>query len=122
MAKKISSYQKLKAENKSLRDDIFNIVMNEKNAIGQVTKLRYKLHYEMIELALKGNSTHHKTEEPFEGFYSLCKPNVPNFDKNFISRWFLNHPGIRIKTSLLSENTKAKLQTLKQKINGNHNS
>lgn len=120
MTKKLSSYQKLKAENESLRNDIFNLVMNENYIIGKVTRLRYQIHYDLINSATGGLSSQDKETETFQGFASFVEAHTVDRKKNVLAK-FLTSPGLRIKTHLLCEKTKQKLNQLKNIIDGNHN-
>jgi hypothetical protein len=121
MPKKTTSYQKLKAENQSLRNDIFNLVMNENYIIGTVTRLRYQVHYDLINSATGVLSSQDKETETFQGFASFVEAHTVDRKKNVLAR-FLTSPGLRVKNHLLCEKTKQKLNQLKNRIDGNHNS
>ena len=47
--RRLSSYEKLKAENEKLRNDIYNIVRNMDKMEGIITKARYELQYKMSD-------------------------------------------------------------------------
>ena len=54
--KRINSYQNLKQENLKLKQDIYNLVMNEHSEIGLTVKLRYKLKFDNDKIIWKGES------------------------------------------------------------------
>ena len=55
--KRISAYQKLKQENLKLKQDIYNLVMNEHSEIGLTVKLRYKLKFDNDKIIWNGESS-----------------------------------------------------------------
>ena len=66
-AKKISSYQKLKEENKKLNQDIYNIVMKRNEMIGVQTYISYKVKFQFIEQCWSGDST--STDSKLKGIF-----------------------------------------------------
>ena len=53
---RLSAYQKLKAENKKLRNDIYNIVRNPDKMEGIITKARYEMQYKISDIVLFGDA------------------------------------------------------------------
>lgn len=47
VSKKLSSYQKLKLENKQLRVDIYKLVIKENEETGIITKIKYKISFDI---------------------------------------------------------------------------
>lgn len=121
MPKKTTSYQKLKAENQSLRNDIYNQVVNENSVIGKLTWLRYQVHYDLITSAMRVSASAKQISETFQGFGSVVEAQGTCDKRNTLAT-FLTSPGLRVKNHLLCEKTKQKLNQLKNRIDGNHNS
>lgn len=57
MDRKLNSYQKLKLENKKLKQDIFNLIRKESEIEGVQTKARYLLMYKSNDTALFGTKS-----------------------------------------------------------------
>lgn len=59
MPQQMTTYQKLKAENKKLKEDIYNLIRKEKEMIGIQTRMRYELEFQLEETIWFGsyNST-----------------------------------------------------------------
>ena len=53
---RLSSYQKLKQENKSLKEDIYNLVMYSKKEVGVVTHMRYANKFNLVNAILSGTA------------------------------------------------------------------
>ena len=53
--KKLSSYQKLKAENRRLKQDIYDLVMEEDEFKKMDVSFRYRLRFQMIDFAMLGS-------------------------------------------------------------------
>jgi len=62
MKNKLSSYQKLKAENKSLKEDIYNLVMIDDRPEGSITRGRWLLQFKADEIMWFGDSRKDKGE------------------------------------------------------------
>ena len=54
---KISSYQKLKIENQKLKEDIYNLIVNENTENGLLVKLCYKIKFDIDKVLMLGEST-----------------------------------------------------------------
>ena len=57
MKQKISSYEKLKIENESLRKDIYNLIRNADKEEGLCVKRRYQIIYLLEDSVMFGNTT-----------------------------------------------------------------
>ena len=51
----MSSYQKLKAENEKLKQDIYNLVRKENEMIGLETKLKYNILFDLNDAVWQGS-------------------------------------------------------------------
>lgn len=65
---KKTSYQKLKDENKQLKQDLYNIVMKPKELIGMETLMKYNLSFAMSNAILSGRI------QTVEHDYDFSKP------------------------------------------------
>lgn len=59
----ISSYAKLKIENKKLKEDIYNLVMNADKTSGIETKLRYKTTFDTVNAVMHGGTIEDRVEK-----------------------------------------------------------
>lgn len=55
--KRLTAYQKLKQENKALRQDIYDLVVNKDKEQGISTYIRYKRSYNVVDAILAGDAT-----------------------------------------------------------------
>lgn len=58
---KITSYQKLKARNQDLMNDIRDLVMNKDKEAGITKHIKYKINFQMEDTIWFGNPTKHET-------------------------------------------------------------
>jgi hypothetical protein len=58
-------YDKTKAENKQLKEDIYNLIRKENEVEGLTVKMRWKMAFYIDDMILFGDST--KTDGKFEG-------------------------------------------------------
>jgi len=59
VSRRLSSYEKLKAENKQLKQDIFTLLKKADTMEGQVTKARYLLSYSFSDAVMFGDTSIH---------------------------------------------------------------
>jgi nucleosome binding factor SPN SPT16 subunit len=52
----MTSYQKLKEENKKLKQDIYNLIRHENDMVGMVTKMNYNLQFELNDFVWQGST------------------------------------------------------------------
>lgn len=57
----VPDYEGLKAENKELRDDIYNLVINGNKAVGLSIKARYNMQYNIDNCLMAGSGTTEQT-------------------------------------------------------------
>jgi len=74
MAKKLSSYQKLKAEITKLRKDIYCLVRERDEVSGIEVNLKYELLYGMDEMVMFGEPAH--SGKIVRGFFDLDVANM----------------------------------------------
>lgn len=55
--KRLTAYQKLKQENKALRQDIYDLVVNKDKEQGISTYIRYVHSYNVVNAMLAGDAT-----------------------------------------------------------------
>lgn len=65
VSRRLSAYQKLKAENEKLKKDIYNLVRNADKMDGIQTKVKYEMQYKMSDAVWFGDTT--KTPMQFSG-------------------------------------------------------
>ncbi len=75
--KKLSSYQKLKAENRRLKQDIYDLVMRRNEFQGLCVYTRYKLNYTQTDIMMFGNRTFERPA-PGIGIMAQIKGSGPN--------------------------------------------
>ena len=68
-------YEKTKAENKELKQDIYNLIRKENEVEGITVKMRWKMVFDTDDMIWFGDAT--KTDNKFEGFLSQISTN-PN--------------------------------------------
>jgi nucleosome binding factor SPN SPT16 subunit len=52
----MTSYQKLKEENKKLKQDIYNLIRHENDMVGMVTKMNYNRQFELNDFVWQGST------------------------------------------------------------------
>jgi len=55
-------YEQIKAENKELRSDIYNLIRNENKVDGLMVKVRYNMRYDMEDCMMAGSRTTEPTK------------------------------------------------------------
>jgi Txe/YoeB family toxin of Txe-Axe toxin-antitoxin module len=68
-------YEKIKAENKELKQDIYNLIRKENEVEGMTVKMRWKIAFDTDDMIWFGDST--KTGDKFQGLFSQISTN-PN--------------------------------------------
>ena len=68
-------YEKIKAENKELKQDIYNLIRKENWAESIAVESRWKMVFDTNDMIMLGNATN--TDGKFQGFFSQIstKPN-----------------------------------------------
>ena len=61
-------YEKTKAENKDLKQDIYNLIRKENEVEGMTVKMRWKMVFDTEDMIMFGDAT--ETNGKFEGFLS----------------------------------------------------
>ena len=68
-------YEKTKAENKELKQDIYNLIRKENEVEGMTVKIHWKMVFDTEDMIMFGDAT--KTDNKFQGFLSQISTN-PN--------------------------------------------
>ena len=64
-------YEKTKAENKELKQDIYNLIIKENEVEGMTVKMRWEMIFDTEDMIMFGDAT--KTDGKFKGFLSqIC--------------------------------------------------
>lgn len=66
-----SSYNKIKEEIAYLKQDIYNLVRESENINGLTTKLKWELHYKLVDYIMFGDATKDDTWEVMTNRLSL---------------------------------------------------
>ena len=61
-------YEKIKARNKELEQDIYNLIRKENEADGMSTKVRWSMIFDTEDMLMRGDGN--KTDNKFQGFLS----------------------------------------------------
>jgi hypothetical protein len=61
-------YEKIKAENKDLKQDIYNLIRKENEVEGITVKIRWKMVFDINDMIWFGDAT--KTDGKFQGLFS----------------------------------------------------
>lgn len=61
-------YEKTKAENKELKQDIYNLVRKENEVDGMIVKMRWKMVFDTEDMIMYGDATN--TESKLQGLLS----------------------------------------------------
>ena len=61
-------YEKTKAENKELKEDIYNLIIKENQSEGITVKMKWKMVYDTEDMIIFGDAT--KTDGKFQGLLS----------------------------------------------------
>ena len=67
VSRRLSAYQKLKAENEKLKHDIYNLVRNADKMDGIQTKMKYEMQYKVGDAVWFGDAT--KSPTKFSGIF-----------------------------------------------------
>jgi hypothetical protein len=62
VSRRLSAYQKLKAENEKLKQDIYNLVRNADKMEGTQTRMRYEMQYKMSDAVWFGDAAKSSTQ------------------------------------------------------------
>ena len=63
-------YEKIKAENKELKQDIYNLIRKENEVEGMTVKMRWKMIFDTDDMIWHGDAT--KKDDKFQGmFYQI---------------------------------------------------
>ena len=65
-------YEKNKAENKELKQDIYNLVRKENEVEGMTVKMRWKIAFDTEDMIMFGDATN--TDGRFQGLLSQISP------------------------------------------------
>jgi len=68
-------YEKTKAENKELKQDIYNLIRKENEVEGMAVKIRWNIAFDTDDMIMFGDAT--KTDDKLQGFLSQISTN-PN--------------------------------------------
>lgn len=64
----VHDYEKTKAENKELKQDIYNLIRKENKVEGIVVKIRWKMIFDIEDMIMLGDAT--RTDGKFQGLLS----------------------------------------------------
>ena len=73
----VPDYEKIKAENKELKQDIYNLIVKENEIDGIKTKIQWKIVFDIDDMILSGDAT--KNDDQFQ----LMKGNIVKFKDGF---------------------------------------